>query len=704
MTGFDLYVFFLCFIVFTLLTVLLGGMLIAIIKLTVRLIRAGLEDEKIKTEYLKAKAKKRKCGCFDCIVSFILSAVLLAFFGFSVFVNLSQNASFENIPTMRVVNSASMAKKHKDNTYLAENNLNDQFNTFDLIFTYKLPKEEDIELYDIVVYEVDEILVIHRVVGIEEPNSSHPNTRYFLCQGDAVETPDRFPVLYSQMRAVYRGQRVPFIGSFISFMQSPAGWLCVMLIVASLIGSPLLQRKVNREKMRRLIEIGFINEDGSLYEPSPFAHLKGRTNSKTFDEALAQSDDAMKDRHAQIVELLSRFDGIRVIEGRARRTYKCGNTPIVRLAFRGKTLNTFISLTPADYADTKYVFEDYSKSKDYKLYPMRMKQSSERQTRWTLELLLELAEKNGITVNDKAMEIPVESENAEIKNEFNPFAHLTGRVNNMTFRERLDMAGGAVKERPDRIEELLSRFEGIRVIEARKQETYKCKNTPVARLTMRGKTLNVYLALPTADFADSKYIFTDASHSKRFALYPMRIKVSSERQTRWTLELLMELAKRNGITVNERAMPIPVELAPEMAEKTSPFAHLEGREDNRTFDEMLSHTSKEMRERYESIAGLLNAAKGIRLISAKKQQTYKYKNTPIARLAIRGKTLNAYLALDPKAYENTKYVFKDMSASKKFARYPMRIRVTSERQRRWTVELINKLAEENGIERSEVEK
>ncbi len=554
MTGFDLYVFFLCFIVFTLLTVLLGGMLIAIIKLTVRLIRAGLEDEKIKTEYLKAKAKKRKCGCFDCIVSFILSAVLLAFFGFSVFVNLSQNASFENIPTMRVVNSASMAKKHKDNTYLAENNLNDQFNTFDLIFTYKLPKEEDIELYDIVVYEVDEILVIHRVVGIEEPNSSHPNTRYFLCQGDAVETPDRFPVLYSQMRAVYRGQRVPFIGSFISFMQSPAGWLCVMLIVASLIGSPLLQRKINREKMRRLIEIGFLNPDGSLFEPSPFAHLKGRVNSKTFDEALAQSDDAMKDRHARIVELLSRFEGIRVIEGRARRTYKCGNTPIVRLAFRGKTLNTFISLTPADYADTKYVFEDYSKSKDYKLYPMRMKQSSER-------------------------------------------------------------------------------------------------------------------------------------------------------QTRWTLELLSELANRNGIAVNERAMPIPVELAPEMTEKKlSPFAHLAGREDNRTFDEMLSHTSKEMQQRYESIAGLLNSLKGMRLISAKKQQTYKYKNMPIARLAIRGKTLNAYLALDPKAYENTKYVFKDMSASKKFARYPMRIRVTSERQRRWTVELINKLAEENGIERSEVEK
>ena len=107
------------------------------------------------------------------------SKIIKTIFIFSTYVNCQQNSTFDNIPTLKVVNSASMSVKHEDNKYLVENDLNDQFQTFDLILTYKLPKEEDLELYDIVVYEVDEILVIHRIVGIEEPNEQH-SERYFL--------------------------------------------------------------------------------------------------------------------------------------------------------------------------------------------------------------------------------------------------------------------------------------------------------------------------------------------------------------------------------------------------------------------------------------------------------------------------------------------------------------------------------------------
>jgi DNA-dependent RNA polymerase auxiliary subunit epsilon len=46
-------------------------------------------------------------------------------------------------------------------------------------------------------------------------------------------------------------------------------------------------------------------------------------------------------------------------------------------------------------------------------------------------------------------------------------------------------------------------------------------------------------------------------------------------------------------------------------------------------------------------------------------------------------------------FENTKYVFTDVSSSKKFALYPMRIRVSSERQKRYVLELITLISEEN---------
>ena len=145
-----------------------------------------------------------------------------------------------------------------------------------------------------------------------------------------------------------------------------------------------------------------------------------------------------------------------------------------------------------------------------------------------------------------------------------------------------------------------------------------------------------------------------------------------------------------------------VEVVPfEEVESISPFAHLSGRYNNRTFAERLAEAPPSVKERYEAIAAHLGAAKGVRKIAAKKQETFKRGHLPVARLVMKGKTLNAYLALDPARFENTKYIFTDVSARKKFAQYPMRVRLTSERQKRWTLELLTTLLADYGIKGEE---
>lgn len=257
MSGFEAYNLFLCIFVFAGFTCTFGFLLRHLIKLNLKTIKHGLDDDKIKTEYEKARSKNRKCGIFDRIISISLCSLVLLFFVFSAGTALMPDKVNSNIPTIRVVNSGSMATKYSSNTYLFQNNLNDQFDTFDLILTYKLPPENELKLYDIVVYEVDGILIVHRIVGIEEPNSSHPDERYFLLQGDAVANPDRFPVKYAQMRAIYRGERVPFVGSFVAFMQSPAGWLCIILIIVAIVVTPILEKKLFVEKKVRLLAMGY---------------------------------------------------------------------------------------------------------------------------------------------------------------------------------------------------------------------------------------------------------------------------------------------------------------------------------------------------------------------------------------------------------------------------------------------------------------
>ena len=582
MTAFEWYSFFLCLVVFTLLTVIFGAMLAIITKQTVRLIRAGLEDEAIVKEYLKTKDKKRKHGCFESILAFVLGLLMLGFFAFSLFVNVTEDTYFEGIPTLRVVNSGSMAKKNEKNEYLFENGLNNHIETFDMILTYRIPAEEDIKLYDIVVYEVDGIYVVHRVVGIEEPCESHPYNRYFLCQGDAVERPDRFPVYYSQMKGIYRNQRVPFIGSFVTFMQSPAGWLCILLVIGSLVGVPLLEKKLDREKRLRLLALGLLPaetpapEDGEAASAapsappvapsaeaaplpeeeapsSPFAHLAGRRNTRSFDEALLLAGEEMQARYARLVAFLSRFPGIRLISAKGARTYKRGATPLVRMTVRGRTLNAYLALPPAEFTDTKYIFEDVSDRRSYAAYPMRVRLTSQRQTRWTEELLSLLAERLSLTLAPEPAPIPEETEITLAPDPIpmpppaSPFAHLVGRRDRRSFDERLAHAPKEAQERYARLLAALLAIPGIRVIEAQRQRTYKCGNIPIARLAVKGKTLNAYLALPPAEFADTKYIFEDLSDRRSCAAYPMRVRLTSLRQTRWTEELLAHLVRRHGL-------------------------------------------------------------------------------------------------------------------------------------------------------------
>lgn len=255
MTRYDLYVFFLCTVVFVTLTALFSVLLASVIKLTVRTIRSGLDDEALLKEKSEAEAQSRKARIFDQLLSVCGSLVLTLLLVVTLLVNVGGLLLSDHIPVMQVVKSDSMAQKNSGNTYLTEHTLDDQIEMFDIVFTHKLPDEFDLKLYDIVVYQTEELQIIHRIVGIEEPNEAHPGERRFILQGDAVDSPDRFPVRYAQMKSIYTGKKIPFAGSFVMFMQSPAGWLCILLVLFAMIGSPVVEKRITKEKELRLKQI-----------------------------------------------------------------------------------------------------------------------------------------------------------------------------------------------------------------------------------------------------------------------------------------------------------------------------------------------------------------------------------------------------------------------------------------------------------------
>ena len=256
MTGFEIYVFVLCLIVFVLLTAMFSYLIGYITKMELQFIRFGHRDEAIKKEKEKQLNKNKNLSqailWFNRILSLILCLILIGVFAFAIYVRATEDRPANGIPSIKVVKSESMAKKNVKNEHLFLYGLDDQVQMFDIVICNHIPEEEDLELYDVVVYEKDGMQVIHRIVGIEEPNEKHPNERHFLLQGDANERTDQFPVLYSQMKGIYEGQRIQYVGSFLLFLQSPAGWLCVLLIVFGMIISPIVERLIENEKKKRL--------------------------------------------------------------------------------------------------------------------------------------------------------------------------------------------------------------------------------------------------------------------------------------------------------------------------------------------------------------------------------------------------------------------------------------------------------------------
>ena len=80
-------------------------------------------------------------------------------------------------------------------------------------------------------------------------------------------------MLYSQMQGIYRGNRVPFVGSFVLFMQSPAGWLCIILVLFAIIVTPMLERKLETEAKARLALIEANTSSTKDVQPQQVAAL-----------------------------------------------------------------------------------------------------------------------------------------------------------------------------------------------------------------------------------------------------------------------------------------------------------------------------------------------------------------------------------------------------------------------------------------------
>ncbi len=260
-----------------------GILIFELVKKEARLIAVGEYDSKIQTALPKLKEKKsKKRRLIKYIIEIISLVIMIVLFVFAIVINVHGiNKPVKN-STLKVVYSDSMSKKHPNNTYLDKNNLNNQFSKFDMVIIGKLPAESELKLYDVVVYQVNDSLIIHRIVNIQTREvDGKIETRYIL-KGDANKDSDTKSVTYDQMRGIYTGKKVPFIGIFIMFMQSPAGWICFGIITLYMFTDDYMQRKLLKASLTRYREVfGEIElKEKTAKKKQKFGKLEANNNPK----------------------------------------------------------------------------------------------------------------------------------------------------------------------------------------------------------------------------------------------------------------------------------------------------------------------------------------------------------------------------------------------------------------------------------------
>lgn len=187
--------------------------------------------KKRKGKYYKAKKIAGKT------VGYTLFALVLVLFAGSLYARFFNNNLTFGDTGLVVISSGSMSQKNEANDYLFENDLNNQFNTYDIIGISAYKSVEEVKQYDVIAYKNEEgTIIVHRVIEVKEVNGEN----VFITRGDSNNTSDtnfqyRNYLTFDNIIGYYNDFKIPMMGVFVIFLQSNAGIITIIAIGYCLI-------------------------------------------------------------------------------------------------------------------------------------------------------------------------------------------------------------------------------------------------------------------------------------------------------------------------------------------------------------------------------------------------------------------------------------------------------------------------------------
>ena len=122
--------------------------------------------------------------------------------------------------------------------------------------------------------------------------------------------------------------------------------------------------------------------------------------------------------------------------------------------------------------------------------------------------------------------------------------------------------------------------------------------------------------------------------------------------------------------------------------------------ERKLFAERVIKMSPEQKEFYNEIKNNFMSYEGIKNVTKKFSDNFIYNKTLVGKIAVSGKSIKLYLALDPSKYPMGQYPHKDESAKKSHVKTPFATRITSKLALKRAGVLIGDLVQINGMQKS----
>lgn len=116
-----------------------------------------------------------------------------------------------------------------------------------------------------------------------------------------------------------------------------------------------------------------------------------------------------------------------------------------------------------------------------------------------------------------------------------------------SFQAKLIQSDGETKNYYSQLKNRLLSYKGVKSRMSWRWETFRLGRNTLAKLSMRGKTLSVALALNPDDYADTKYVVESLAEVASYADTQCLYRIKNDRRAKYAKELIDKVMQDNGL-------------------------------------------------------------------------------------------------------------------------------------------------------------